>query len=124
VHLPFDTNDFLLKKDYAQNPTNIYKLFLPSAMRNFTPLSNIIKPDNQPIISKGKVMYYERFRARCLILLKKEIRQAFGSLQDRNSPIDYSIEYYHTKEDLKRRVQAVLDGGTGLPFLLFLSKNE
>src|SRR5574341_2254356 len=92
-------------------------------MNNIVTFDELLKPNNQPIISKGQVMYYERFRSRCLILLKKEIREAFNALQDRHSPINYAIEYYRTKEDFMQRIQKILDKNQGFPFLLFLSKD-
>ena len=92
-------------------------------MKNIVSFDEILKPNNQPIVSKGQVMYYERFRSRCLILLKKEIREAFNALQERQASISYAIEFYRTKEDFMQRIQKVLDNGQGLPFLLFLSKD-
>ncbi len=92
-------------------------------MKNIVTFDELLKPNNQPIVSKGQVMYYERFRSRCLILLKKEVREAFNALQDKHAQVNYAIEYYRTQEEFMQRIQKILDKNQGLPFLLFLSKD-
>ena len=85
---------------------------------------NIIKPKVKPIIVHGKLSYNENVRCNNILRFKKEIREEFDDLQGKNHLIGYSMEYYRTGNELLNRVSQIKNDNSGLPFLLFLFKEE
>ena len=80
-----------------------------------------LKPRIKPILVKGKLYYCEGDRSNSIIRLKREIRDEF--LENIRKNIKYQIEYYRTKQELKERMENLMNGDQ-LPFLLFLYRDE
>ena len=84
----------------------------------------VIKPTIKPIIVKGKLSYNENVRCNNILRFKKEIRNEFDDLQGRNGLIAYRMEYYRIEEELLERVNQIIKEKIGIPFLLFLFKED
>ena len=84
----------------------------------------ILQPKIKPIIAEGRLSYNENVRCNNILRFKKEIREEFEGLQGNNQLIGYRMEYYRNEEELQNRLTQVINDKIGLPFLLFLFKND
>jgi len=85
--------------------------------------TSILTPDLKPIKKNGSLYYCETDRARTIIRLGKSISNEFSDLQGKK-PIKYTLEYYRDNKQFHKRVKKVVNENEGLPFLLFLVKEE
>lgn len=84
----------------------------------------VIRPKIKPIIVQGKLSYNENVRCNNILRFKKEIRNEFEDLQGKNNLISYRMEYYRIEGELLERINQIINQKIGLPFLLFLFKED
>ncbi|MBI5066156.1 hypothetical protein HZA97_08020 [Candidatus Woesearchaeota archaeon] len=90
-------------------------------------LSNvkILQPIIKPIFCDGKLIYSEKHRSRCIIILKRNLREEFSSLSGQYSMIKYRLECFRNDYKLfKQRVDDILVKKKGIPILLYLYEEE
>ncbi len=96
-------------------------------MMNQDFLSNmkILQPIAKPIFCDGKLIYSEKHRSRCVIILKRNLREEFSSLSGQYSKAKYRLECFRTDYKLfKKRADEILANKKGIPILLYLYEEE
>lgn len=96
-------------------------------MTNKDFLSNvkILQPIIKPIFCDGKLIYSEKHRSRCIIILKRNLREEFSSLSGQYSMVNYRLECFRNDyKNFKQRVDEILASKKGIPMLLYLYEEE
>jgi len=84
----------------------------------------VIQPKIKPLIVSGRLSYNENVRCNNILRFKKEIREEFSDLKGKANLISYRMEYFRSDKELYDRINQVIEAGIGLPFLLFLFREE
>ena len=84
----------------------------------------ILQPKVKPILVEGRLSYNENVRCNNILRLRREIREEFQDLQGKVNLIGYRMEFYRTGRELQRRVAEIMNAKMGLPFLLFIFKED
>ncbi len=85
----------------------------------------ILQPITKPILCDGTLIYSEKHRSRCIIILKRNIRDEFSDLSGQYSNLKYRLECFRNDYGLfKQRINDILSKKNGIPILLYLYEDE
>ncbi len=84
----------------------------------------ILQPSRNFLDISGKLTYSESLRAWAHVRLKKDIVQEFTSLKERRSRFSYQILFYRSFAELEREIRKMKRKRQGLPFLMFIKKED
>ncbi|MBP7708308.1 hypothetical protein KA107_01370 [Candidatus Pacearchaeota archaeon] len=87
-------------------------------------VEEIIGPNKDEVVIRGKLAYSESLRAWNTLRLKKEILNEFKALKDKQDNFSYKLVFYPDEKKLQKALRKIKRNNVPLPVLMWFVKEK